>query len=319
MSKYRDNLPQLSETPFLTDGGIETTLIFKQDLELPEFAAFPLLLNEAHRKELLKYYRPYLQLAKDKQLGFILESPTWRASRDWGEKLGYNPGELEQINRKAIDFLSNLRDKYEDEKTPMPISGCIGPRGDGYCIHSKMSSDEARSYHLEQIQTFAETEADFVSAFTINYVEEAIGVSLAARECQIPSVIAFTVETDGRLPSGQPLQSAIEEVDAVTMKGPAYYMINCAHPSHFSNILKGDDEWLHRIRAVRANASCKSHAELDEAEELDRGNPEELANDHKNLAELLPNLKIVGGCCGTDSEHVGAICSAMFEDDHAHV
>lgn len=317
MSKYRKNLPQLSETPFLTDGGIETTLIFEQGIDLPEFAAFPLLLDKATSRELIQYYLPYIQLAKDKQLGFILESPTWRASKDWGEKLGFNQTELQQINRQAIDLLVELRNEHESVATPMPISGCIGPRGDGYLVHNKMSSDDAFHYHLDQIKTFAATEADLVSAFTINYVEEAIGIILAAKACRIPAVIAFTVETDGRLPSGQPLHSAIEEVDAITEGSPAYFMINCAHPSHFSNTLAGDGDWQKRIRAIRANASCMSHAELDESVELDRGNPEELANDYKKLTKFLPSLKIVGGCCGTDSQHIAAICDAMPHFSHA--
>lgn len=310
MSKYRTNLPQLGST-FLTDGGLETTLIFEKGIELPEFAAFTLLKDRQNTKDLSDYYIPYIELAKKKSLGFILESPTWRASLDWGKKLGYNQNELELLNIKAIDLLVGLRDQYEDETSPMPISGCIGPRGDGYRAENKMTSNQARQYHATQIQTIANTKADLVSAFTITYVEEAVGITNAALMSDIPVVISFTVETDGRLPSGQPLKSAIQEVDHRTSNGPAYYMINCAHPTHFADAFENQAGWVERILAIRANASCKSHEELDEAEELDRGNPEDFAHQYKKLGELLPQLKVVGGCCGTDSQHIEAICNSM--------
>ena len=193
----------------------------------------------------------------------------------------------------------------------MVISGCIGPRADGYKISNKMTVDEARQYHFEQIETFAHSEADLVSAFTINYVEEAIGITRAAQSAGIPVVISFTVETDGRLPSGQALAQAITEVDHTTQNGPAYYMINCAHPTHFNTTLTTDAPWVRRIRAIRANASALSHAELDEAQELEDGNPVELGSQYAELTNMLPNLNIFGGCCGTDHRHVAAICRAV--------
>ena len=311
MSHYRNSLPQLNGTPFITDGGIETTLIFDMGFELPEFAAFIVLSDEAGRKKLEDYYLPYIKLAVKQKLGFILESPTYRASRDWGQKLGYSTEDLHRFNDAAIAFMADLRNRYESGQSPMPISGCIGPRGDGYHIDVKQSVDEAREYHRQQITTFAASEADLVSAFTLNYVEEAAGIALAARDCNIPSVISFTVETDGRLPSGQPLGSAIEEVDHLTGNGPAYYMINCAHPTHFARVLDNGGAWIDRIHAVRANASCKSHDELEQMKELDRGDTRELAKDCTELRTSLPNLTVFGGCCGTDHHHMEEICHKL--------
>lgn len=233
-------------------------------------------------------------MARPNGVGFILESPTWRASRSWGEKLGLDNDQLRFYNERAIRLPGHLRNEFETPVTRMLISGCIGPKGDGYHIDHKMSAAEARDYHAEQVKTLAATTADMVSAFTINYVEEAIGITLAAKDAQIPSVISFTIETDGRLPSGQPLGDAILEVDAATDGSPLHYMINCAHPNHFKHILDKKHSWQQRIRGLRANASCKSHAELDEATELDRGNPTELGNDYVELTNLLPNLSIFG-------------------------
>jgi len=311
MAKYRNILPQLGNQQFLTDGGLETTLVFDEALNLPEFAAFPLLYDDRGRKKLEEYYLSYLTLASRKKLGFILESPTWRANRDWGIKLGLTLEALHAVNTDAIGFLADLRRRFSHENIPIVISGCIGPRGDGYHIESKMNAEEARDYHAAQIATFSKTEADLVSAFTLNYTDEAVGITLAAKDYSIPVVISFTVETDGCLPSGQMLGSAIEEVDRRTGGGPAYFMINCAHPSHFADALRHGSPWLKRIYAIRANASSKSHSELDQSTSLDRGNPDELASAYRNLKEILPHFNVYGGCCGTDINHITSICESM--------
>lgn len=302
-------LPQLDGGLFLTDGGLETALIFHQGLELPEFAAFPLLEDEAGTAALRDYYRPYLELARERRAGFVLESPTWRANPDWAQRLGYGPEELAHANRMAIGLMQELRQEFAAPgAAPIVISGCIGPQGDGYSPTTHLEPDAAREYHTVQITTFAETEADMVTVMTMTYADEAVGVALAARDLAMPAVISFTVETDGRLPSGQPLGEAIEQVDAQTDGSPAYYMVNCAHPTHFEDVLDG--RWCERIGALRANASTRSHAELDEAEELDEGHPEDLASRYAALRERLPQLRVLGGCCGTDHRHVAAISRA---------
>ncbi len=311
MSTYRDQLPQTTDKTFITDGGLETTLIFKRGYDLPAFAAFDILRHEEGYQVLWDYYKDYIRLAHDNHLGFILESPTWRASRDWGTQIGYDRQSLEKVNHQSIELLADIRQRYETDATPMVISGCIGPRSDGYTVGNKMRPTEAEAYHREQIETLSRTQADMVSAFTINYTEEAIGITWAARSVGIPVAIGLTVETDGRLPSGQPLGQAIAEVDRTTSNGPAYYMINCAHPTHFEPVLAADEPWVQRIRAVRANASAKSHAELDDAEELDAGNPDDLGQRMAHLQSMLPHLNILGGCCGTDYRHVDAICRAV--------
>ena len=304
---YRSGLPQLGRDLFLTDGGIETTLIFHRGLDLPEFAAFDLLKDEAGTEALRSYFRPYLELARENDTGFVLESPTWRASPRWADEIGYSADELDTVNRAAISLMDALRDEYSDV-TPIVISGCIGPQDDGYDPKRKLSADEAAEYHSTQIGTFADTEADMVAALTLTYVDEAIGIARAAQAEGLPVAISFTVETDGTLPSGEPLSQAIEETDAATGGGPAYYMINCAHPTHFESVLGGS--WTTRIHGLRANASTKSHAELDEAPELDDGDPEDLGARYAGLRGQLPSLNVLGGCCGTDDRHVARICSA---------
>jgi S-methylmethionine-dependent homocysteine/selenocysteine methylase len=307
---HRNELPQLSGELFLTDGGLETTLIFHRGIDLPEFSAFDLLKDEEGIEELRRYFVSYLELAKEHDAGFVLESPTWRASPRWGEAIGYSADELEEANRKAIALMAELRDRYEGDLSPIVISGNVGPQDDGYDPQQKLSADEAADYHSTQIATFADTDADMVTALTMTYVDEAIGITRAAQDAEIPAAISFTLETDGRLPSGQPLGEAIEETDTATGDGPAYYMINCAHPTHFEDVLAGNEPWSRRIRGLRANASTRSHAELDEATELDDGDPDDLGARYAQLRERLPEMNVLGGCCGTDDRHVARICSA---------
>jgi S-methylmethionine-dependent homocysteine/selenocysteine methylase len=317
--RYRGALPQLSRVPFLTDGGIETTLIFHEGHELPHFAAYDLLTRDGGEDALRRYFEPYVRIALDREVGIVLETPTWRANPDWAERLGHSPAQLADINRRAVALLAALRDEHETDRTPIVVSGCVGPRGDGYVVDQPMTADEATAYHATQVATFAGTAADLVTAITMTYVDEAIGVVRAAQEAGLPVVISFTVETDGRLPGGQELRGAVEEVDARTDGAVAYFMINCAHPSHFHDVLDPGAAWTGRIRGLRANASRSSHAELDEADELDTGNPEELAWEYVALRGRLPGLTVLGGCCGTDHRHVDAMSQAFLsrEQDSA--
>jgi S-methylmethionine-dependent homocysteine/selenocysteine methylase len=311
MNPNRHSLPQLADRPFLADSGLETTLIFHDGIDLPYFASFVLLDSEAGRARLAHFFAEHIRLALDAHTGIVLDTPTWRASADWGAKLGYDAVRLAAINRAAITQLVELRAAMQTPASPIVISGNLGPRGDGYRADARMTIDEARAYHAPQVETFADTEADLVSVFTINYVEEAIGVALAAQAADIPVVVSFTVETDGRLPSGMSLADAIAATDAATGGYPAYYMLNCAHPSHFVHLFDGG-AWQARLRGVRANASKRSHAELDEATELDSGDIAELARDYSALARHLPQLAVVGGCCGTDCRHVAAIRDSLL-------
>lgn len=311
MSKYRHHLPQLDDRFFMTDGGLETTLIFHDGIDLPYFASFDLLKDEAGTRLLEAYFRRYAAIAREHECGAVLEAPTWRANADWGLRLGYDAARLAEVNRRAIALLERIRDEYETDATPIVISGNLGPRGDGYKADARMSTREARAYHAPQIETFAATAADMVAAFTITYPEEAAGIIEAARGAAMPVAISFTLETDGCLPSGDTLASAIARTDDETGAYAAYYMINCAHPSHFEHVVRDGGDWLRRVRGLRANASRRSHAELDEAPDLDDGNPQELGQEYKALRSLLPALRIAGGCCGTDHRHVRAICDAL--------
>ncbi len=308
--RYRNALPQLAGTRCITDGGMETTLIFHRGIELPLFAAFDLLKDDDGVEALRSYFEPYVDVARRYEVGIVLDTPTWRASSDWGEQLGYSAADLDRLNRRGVTLLEEIRAEHESERTPVVIAGCVGPRGDGYVADERMGADEAERYHATQIETFADTNADLVAALTMTYSDEATGIVHAARAAGMPVAVSFTVETDGRLPSGQPLREAVEQVDRETDGTASYFMVNCAHPTHFAHVLE-DGPWLERLRGVRANASTKSHAELDEAEVLDEGDPSDLGMRYRELDARLPQLTVAGGCCGTDHRHIEEICRSL--------
>jgi len=287
---------------FVTDGGMETTLIFREGFDLPCFAAFPLLDDERGVAALRSYFAPYLELAREHGVGILLDAPTWRASADWGAQLGYSADALDDVNRRGVALVSELGDD-------VLVCGAVGPRADAYRPGERMSPAEAEAYHRPQVETFADTDAALVSALTLAYAEEGIGIARAAAAAGIPSSISFTVEVDGRLPSGQALREAVERVDRETDCAPAFFMVNCAHPTHVARGLADEGPWLERIGGVRANASAKSHAELDESDELDDGDPIALAAAMATLYPLLPSLAVVGGCCGTDERHIEQLCA----------
>jgi S-methylmethionine-dependent homocysteine/selenocysteine methylase len=311
MTRYRGDLPQLSSpSVMLSDSGMETDLIFNEGFDLPLFASFTMLDDAASTDALRNYYRRHIQVARDAHVGFLFEAPTWRASIAWARQLGLDETGIADVNRKAIDLMVELRDEEVEMRDPMVISGLIGPRDDAYNPAQLMNADEAEAYHAAQIETLAGTEADLATALTLAYPAEAIGIARAARTARMPVVISFTVETDGSLPDGTSLGDAIGAVEDDTTSYPAYYGINCAHPSHFLNVLDAAEEWTTRIRMIRANASRCSHAELDEAETLDDGDPEELGREYAEILERFPQINVLGGCCGTDVRHMRSIARA---------
>lgn len=298
------------ERLFIGDGGLETTMIFREGIELPEFAAFTLLAEPGGREALRRYYRDFIEIARRHGTGFTLDTPTWRASSGWGEKLGYSATAIADVNREAVELGAEIR--AEAGEAPIALCGVLGPEGDAYHPESVLSGEEAQAYHSPQVEVFAAAAAgvDMVAAYTLTYAEEAIGMVRAAGSAGVPISIAFTVETDGRLPSEEPLGEAIERVDAETANAAAYFMVNCAHPTHFGPAVERGGAWLKRLGGIRANASKMSHEELDNAEDLDDGDPAELASEYRALEPKLPALRVIGGCCGTDKRHIAAICDA---------
>jgi len=312
MAAYRDNLPQLDCGLYLTDAGLETDFIFNRGIDLPHFASHTLLATGQGRAALAQYFRQFLDLAGRLGAGFVLDAPTWRAHSFWARTLESSIEELRSVNREAVGFVADLCDEFAGSQSPILLNAVIGPVGDAYRPEVGFTASEARDYHGEQLRWLAGTEVDMVSALTFHEVPEAIGFVRAAGDAGLPAVVSFTTETDGRLPSGVPLREAVLRVDEATEKAAAYFMINCAHPDHFRHALDGSD-WTQRIRGLRCNASRCSHAELDDAETLDAGDPQELAASYAELIDAMPWINVLGGCCGSDFRHVAAIAGAVLD------
>ncbi len=304
MSVARESLLQrVGNKLWLTDGGLETTMVFHESLDLPYFSSFPLLDHPEGRNSLTRYFDQALETAKALGLGFVLDTTTWRASAGWGAVMNLTPDAVQRANHEAVAFSKSLcRDRPDQD---ILLNGIVGPHGDAYAPDSVLTADEAMAYHAPQIAILAEAGVDMVTAMTISSTGEAIGIARASQEAGLPVALSFTVETDGRLISGKSLEAAVLETDRATEGFPAWYGINCAHPEHFQRVLKGD--WVQRIGVLRANASRKSHSELDESSELDAGDPDELGHQYAALQSLLPGLRVIGGCCGTDVRHIRAM------------
>lgn len=314
MTDHRPWLPQLGADPFVTDGGIETTLVHLEGIDLPGFAAFVLLDDDGDDGASLRdYYRSYGQLSRSLGIGVVLDTPTWRANRDWGATLGYDAAALVDVNRRAVALLDEIRASYQTAANPIVVSGCVGPRGDGYVSGPAMSVAVAEEYHLPQVAALADAGVDLVTATSITYPDEAAGIVFAARRSGVPVAVGFTVETDGRLPDGTTLADAVCTVDAMTDSAPAYFLISCAHPAHFADVLTVAEPWVGRVRGVRANASTASHAELDASTTLESGDPAELAMWMAMLRDRLAPMSVFGGCCGTDERHIEQIGRAVRE------
>jgi S-methylmethionine-dependent homocysteine/selenocysteine methylase len=276
-------------------------------MELPEFAAFPLLEEPAAADVLTGYYRRYVAVAAAAGAGCVLETPTWRANSDWGSRLGYDAAALDRVNRSAVELVR----RSAGEGVPTRISGVVGPRGDGY-IAAGHRAEEAAEYHRPQVASLASAGVDVVHAMTLSEVGEAVGVVSAARDVGVPVGVSFTVETDGRLPDGTPLRTAIESAEALAAAD--WYGVNCAHPTHVAPALDGG-AWQERLRCLRPNASTLSHAELDVMEVLDEGDLDRLVADVCDLLARLPSVTTLGGCCGTDVRHVAAVWGVRHEQD----
>jgi len=320
MTAHTAHTPHTARTPFpepptpvVTDAGLETWLVFERGIDLPAFAAYPLVATTDGRALLTEYYQHYIAIADAAGAAVVLEAPTWRANPDWAATLGHDRAALAQLIDASVDVVHRLRPRWTSEQ-PFLVGAAVGPRGDGYQIDGAMNADEAAEYHSFQIGRLADTPVDVVTAMTICYADEAIGITRAAADVDLPAVISFTLETDGRLPSGMSIGEAIETTDAATGDYPTHYMINCAHPTHFDHVLDSTAPWATRIGGLRANASTLSHAELDEMDHLDAGDPDDLAQRYVDLRSQLPALQVIGGCCGTDHRHVAAIATAFCTD-----
>tara|TARA_R110002074_G_scaffold203294_2_gene371174 strand:+ start:1454 stop:2410 length:957 start_codon:yes stop_codon:yes gene_type:complete len=310
--KYRNNLPQLAGHDMTTQGGTWTWLQYVDGFELKHFCGFDLLNDPRGVVALRDYHRKIIEAVIPFQFGILLEGIHYRASRDWGKLIGYSREGLKEINIRGVEFYRDLANEYESDSNPIPISGVIGPQGDAYDTGITPEAAEAEDYHSEQIETLKQAGADLITGATFSGVEEAIGITRAAKALEMPIVISFITNSDGRLDGGETMREAVEKVDAATNNAPAYYMINCGHPTEFESALEEKD-WTKRLGGFMPNAVAMEKLSLCSLGHLEDGNPEELGIQMGEIATRFPHIHVWGGCCGTDSRHLGQIAKRVKE------
>ncbi len=296
---------------FLTEGGTETEIMYRHGFELPEFAMFPLLDTPKAVRALRSIFRAHLDVAAEFGLSFLLTGLDYRASPDWGAKLGYSPQALSDANMQSIEFLREISEGYEGQIPRLLIGGCLGPRGDAYGLNQNITAESAEDYHAVQLETLKKSGVDFAVAATFNNVPEAVGVSRAAARIGVPLFVSLTLDSTHRLKSGPSLGDAITEIDALAGEAaPEFYLLNCSHPLEYEPALD-DGKWIKRLRGVRPNASKMEKIALCKLGHIEDGNPVELGEQIGDLSYRYTHMDIFGGCCGTGDSHLREIAKAL--------
>jgi len=299
--------PRLENKFYLTEGGSETEILYKWSFELPEFAMFTLLDDPEADNVIRGMFRRYFDVAAEHGTAMLLNGHDYRASPDWGAKLGYSSEDLRNVQHRVIRFLDDLRAEYADRVSDVYIAACIGPRGDAYGTGGDISADESEDYHSVQLHNLDGTAADMAVAATFNNVPEAIGVIRAANSIGIPIGVSLTLTPEGRLRSGPSLREAIETIDEASGGGAVWFGTNCAHPVEFEPALADAGPWLERLRYIRPNAAKMDKIALCSLGHLEDGDPVELGQQMGEVARRFPRVDILGGCCGTDERHLSQI------------
>lgn len=304
--------PRLDDRIYITEGGIETEILYKWGFELPEFSMYPLLDNADAMKTIHAMFDRVFAAAAAHDAGIVLAGLDYRASPDWAEKIGYSRDQLDAFIHRNIAFLKGRREAHADRVRDVYIAATCGPRGDAYGTGGTITEDEAEAYHAFQIAASKAAGADLVIGITFNNIPESIGFVRAAQDVGIPVGISLTLTPEGVMRSGPSLQQAVEEIDAATDGAAAWFGTNCAHPVEFEPALNGG-AWTDRLRYVRPNASKMDKIALCKLGHLEDGDPEELGGQMADLKRRFPQADILGGCCGTDERHLGEIARRARE------
>jgi S-methylmethionine-dependent homocysteine/selenocysteine methylase len=282
---------------FLAGATLESVLVKDYNIDLTHNAAFELLYTHEGRMLMKQYHELYLQLAERYQLTYILETPTWRANRDWIYRLGYDYKDAAAVNQLAVQF---IRETQLGKNCDVIISGSVGPRHDDFDSTYAMTSDESELYHSEQIRAFALQDVDIITARAFNDSNEAIGVVKACSALGIPVVISFKINHDGNLASGESLGKAISRVDQETRLYPTYYTLYCDNLETVERLIRRErlihrsGYWNARLHGIQITAKTS-------------------ASDLTTVKEHFPNLKIVGGC-GFDFSTLDELCRKFIAE-----
>ena len=305
-------------TLYLTEGGTETEIMYKYGYELPEFAMFTLLENKSAKAEMRAMFERYLDTVAEYGYCALMGGIDYRASSDWGDKLGYSRQALADIQQGCVEFLRDIAEPYADQIPRILFAGLLGPRGDAYGTGDQITATEAEDYHSMQLESVKAADADLALAATFNNIPEAIGVARAASKIGIPLCISFSLDSTSRLNSGPSFREAVETTDTESGEArPQFYGLNCSHPLEMEPALEPGN-WFQRVRMLRPNAVMMEKIALCKIGHLEDGDPEELGEQMGSLAQRYAHIDIWGGCCGTCETHLGQIAGQVAKAFQAH-
>ncbi len=296
----------------ITEGSIIERLKREFTYPLDDALSNALMIYDEVGKPLLeKIYREYLDIAESSDLPIMLLTPTWRTNSD---RTKIADIDMKTINTDAFLFVDTIRKSYGNFSEKIFIGGLTGCRGDAYKPEEALSENEAYHFHKEQMQILADAGVDFLFASTLPALTEAIGIAKAMSETEKDYVISFVIRDNGKLLDGTLLTDAIKIIDDSISTPPLFYLTNCIHPDvlhkSFINLKDEDDIIKKRLFGIQANASSKSPEELDTLENLDADSPANWASGMVDLNKKY-NLKILGGCCGTDARFISSIVALL--------
>ncbi len=264
----------------------------------PRLANALLPYDEPGKKALISLYQRYIGVARKHDVPMIICTPTWRANE---ERLS-NAHVTDNVNGDAVTFLKEIRETWGAWSSNIFIGGLVGCKNDSYKPHEGLSTDEAKAFHSWQINQLAAAGADFLLGITLPALHEATGIALAMSETRLPYIISFVINKEGNILDGTSLERSFQEIDAACSRAPLGYMVNCAYPS-FLNAARQPQSVLSRLIGYQANASSLDHSLLDGSETL-RTNAIPDWGDLMIELNTTFGIKMLGGCCGTNHEHL---------------
>jgi len=302
-----------SDSPFLTEGSIIELIRRQTTLQLdPNIENAVLLLSDDGREALAKIYSQYVDIAVEHNLPILLFTPTWRANPERIASFGRSS--VSEINQLAVEFLKNVRRRYSSFQDNIFIGGLIGCKGNAYKPEEALSTSDAILFHEEQVEALKSAGVDFIQAATLPALTEAVGIATLLAEKEIPDLISFITRPDGNILDGTPLYKAMETIDKVVSPKPTSFMVNCVHPALFHKSLENQHDKLSyvlsRLAGLQANAAAMSPEELDEMDHLESDTPYNFADSMLKLHTHF-NLNLLGGCCGTNFDHLSSMARQL--------
>jgi homocysteine S-methyltransferase len=301
-----------TEDLILTGGSMYERLRRHDDLAWDTHIAHASLIYDTAGKEIIAgVHREYIAVARAHNLPMMVGAATWRANR---ERLERSPFADRPVNQDNVDFVRDLCAAEASQDTPQLFeAGGIGPRGNAYSTEEVLDADAAERFHSFQANALAEAEPDVVLAMTLPALEEARGIARALEATGLPYMVSFVVRDTGVILDGTPLEEAIDRIDQERSRPPLGYYINCVHPSVLLRGLSNASEQVkRRLMGFRGNTADKTPEELDDSTELITEDPIVFAQKVEEVRRTL-GLKLVGGCCGTGTEHIEQLARTCGE------